>query len=935
MGFAFKPLVNFSVLGINVHFTHILFMKYLYLLLFVLVSLQNSFSQEFVMKGTVTDPEGVALESATVYLERIADSTLVTYGISDQNGIFKLEGNTEVKTANLFISYAGFKPLKQQVEIKEESDLGQIKLKVQDNQLDEVVVVANRAPVVLKKDTLEFNAASFETRPDANLEELLKKLPGAEVDSDGAITINGKPITRILVNGKEFFGNDPKIATKNLPKEIIEKLQVVDTKSRAQEFTGEAGDSENKTINITIKKDKNKGYFTRATLGGGTNDRYEMSGIGNVFKDNMRTTVLAGSNNINSSGFDFDDIYGMMGRAGARAVQGGNNNGITKAETAGLNYSNEWSEQYDLNGDYYYDRSNTDTRSRTRRENILPDTTFFSTSENSSKAISNRHRANARVDVEFDTLTRLSYSPSFNTSKTDAVRDRMAASLDGNGDAVNTTETSDQEAISNLNVRNNLDFIRRFGSRGAFFRIDVSQQYRDQQNDNFYFSESEFFGTDPRTEIQDQFIDEDEREYEYGLGAEQRFVLASDFFLDLDYNLSTSKSTNARYVYEADTAGNYTVLNDTLSSNFEVKTIRNRPTIGLRYDHESWRINADVGVINTVLKNDNLLTGGGFDNSYNNLSLRTGIRYELQRSKSISLDYSTNASTPSIRQLQPVPDRTNPLNIVVGNPGLRPAFSHNIGANFRSFNFASGGGSGIFSSFSLDFTENQVVQISTVDEDRRRRTTYANVDGARSANARVFYTKSTRKEEKEFRYRLSLRGNYDKNVGFTNGVLFNSDQYRLSPGIRLTFAIQELFELNPSYDLNYNKTNYSLNSSRDQEFVNHTVGFEATTFWPKNVVFGNDITYNYNGNVSPGFQNSSVLWNTSLGYQFLDEKATLKIKVYDLLDQVVDTRRITGDDFVQDTNSLILTQYAMLSFTYKLKSFGGASQSRGRGGYRR
>ena len=909
-------------------------MKYVTLLVFGLLATQGLLAQEFKLTGTVTDVEGTPLESATVYLEKMADSTMVTYGISNQEGVFELEGSTENKTLNLFISYAGFKPLKQQVTIEPQKDLGQLKLKVQDNLLDEVVVVANRAPVVVKKDTLEFNAASFETRPDANLEELLKKLPGAEVDSDGAITINGKPVSRILVNGKEFFGNDPKIATKNLPKEIIEKLQVVDTKTKAQEFTGEAGDSENKTINITIKKDKNKGYFARATVGGGTNDRYEMSGIGNIFKDNMRTTVLAGSNNINSSGFEFDDIYGMMGRSGARAVQGGNNNGITKAETAGIDYSNDWKDMYEANGNYYFDRSNTDTRNRTERENILPDTTYFSNSENSSNAINRRHRANARFEVEFDTLTRLSVSPRFNTSQTDAIRNRMASSLDGNRNQVNTTETSDREAIYNIELRNDLDFIRRFGSRGAFLRLDFSQQYNNQENDNFYFSESNFFGTNPRTEIQDQFIDEDEQEYQFNFGVEQRFVLATDFFLDLNSDFSSSKSTNRRLVYDADSNGTYAAVNDSLSSNFEVNTYRNRPTVGLRYDHEAWRINADVGLINTILRNENVFNGSSFDNSYNNLSVRTRVQHELQRSKSISINYNTNANTPSIRQLQPVADRTNPLNIVVGNPGLRPTFSHNINADFRSFNFGSGGGSGIFSSFSLDFTENQIASVSTIGEDLRRTTTYANVDGNRSASARIFYTKSTRKEEKEFRYRLSLTGNYDRNVGFTNATLFNSDQFRVSPGIRLTFAIQELFELNPSYSLNYNKTNFSLNSNRNQEFVNHTAGFEATTFWPKNVVFGNDITYNYNGNVSPGFQNSSILWNTSLGYQFLNEDATLKIKVYDLLDQVVDTRRITGDDFVQDTNSLILTQYAMLSFTYKLSNFGGSSNG-GRGGYRR
>ncbi|WP_410503392.1 outer membrane beta-barrel protein [Leeuwenhoekiella sp. MAR_2009_132] len=477
----------------------------------------------------------------------------------------------------------------------------------------------------------------------------------------------------------------------------------------------------------------------------------------------------------------------------------------------------------------------------------------------------------------------------------------------------------------NLRVRNNLDFIKRFGSRGAYLRLDLSQEYNNQENDNLYFSESNFFGANARTETQDQFIAEDEKEYQYGLGIEQRLVLATDFYLDLNYNLSSSSSTNSRYVFEADATGDYTVRNDTLSSNFEVKTYRNTPSVGLNYDHEGWRINADVGLLNTILKNDNLLSPVSFDNTYNNLYIRTGIRYELQRSKSIYIDYRTNANTPSIRELQPVPDRTNPLNIVIGNPALRPAYSHNIGGGFRSFNFGSGGGSGIFSSFSLDFTENQVVSVSTIGEDLRRTTTYANVNGAMSASARVFYTKNTRKEAREFRYRLSLTGNHDKNVGFTNGTLFNSKRLRISPGISFTYAIQELFNINPSYSLTYNDTKYSINANRDQEFINHRVGFEATSFWPKNIIFGNDITYNYNGNVSPGFQNSSILWNTSLGYQFLDEKATVKLKVYDLLDQVVDTQRITGDDYVQDTNSLILTQYAMLSLTYKLSNFGGKS----------
>ena len=265
-----------------------------------------------------------------------------------------------------------------------------------DNALDEVTLTATRAPITIKKDTLEFNANSFDTRQDANLEDLMKKLPGVEVDSDGNITVNGKPVSRILVNGKEFFGNDPKIATKNLPKEIIDKIQVTDTKTKSEEFTGKAGDPDNKTINIELKEDKNKGYFSRLTAGGGTDDRYELSGIGNYFKDELRVSVLASSNNINSSGFSFDEVFDMMGgnarsvrfsSNGSFSINGngfGSSGGITKSETAGFNFVNEWDNDMELSVDYFYGKNDTETRTRVERENILPDSRYFTNSESSS-----------------------------------------------------------------------------------------------------------------------------------------------------------------------------------------------------------------------------------------------------------------------------------------------------------------------------------------------------------------------------------------------------------------------------------------------------------------------------------------------------------------------------------------------------------------------
>ncbi|MBZ9619192.1 carboxypeptidase-like regulatory domain-containing protein [Psychroflexus lacisalsi] len=234
------------------------------------------------------------LSSATIFIESPKDSTLLNYTISNNSGNFELIFKTKEASSRLNISYTGMQAYFRLIDLTTNKiDLGNIPLKELASNLDEVIVNVNRSPITIKKDTLEFNAASFKTRPDANLEETLKQLPGVEVDAAGNTTVNGKPVQRILVNGKEFIGNDPKIATKNLPKEIISKIQVVDTKTQSQEFTGEEGDSENKTVNITIDEDKNKGYFSRATVGGGADERYEMSGIGNYFEDDMRLSVLA------------------------------------------------------------------------------------------------------------------------------------------------------------------------------------------------------------------------------------------------------------------------------------------------------------------------------------------------------------------------------------------------------------------------------------------------------------------------------------------------------------------------------------------------------------------------------------------------------------------------------------------------------------------
>ena len=326
----------------------------------------NVFSQsyQFNISGKIeSEKEHSPIEAATIHLEKAKDSSVISYTISNDKGNFSLTGKSFHKNVKLFVSFVGMDSYNKSISLDKTPvlDIGTITLKNESNLLNEVVI-KSRAPITVKKDTLEFNVKSFKTKKDANVEDLLKKLPGVEVDEEGKITVNGKPVNKILVNGKPFFGNDPSITTKNLSKEIIEKVQITDTKSKSEAFSGEKGDAENKTINLTIKKENNKGWFGRVSAGGGTDERFEGATMINRFNNDTRISVLASTNNINSPGFSFGEIQKMFGGGNSSVFFGGNGgfsingrrfgggSGIIKSQTAGATYADTYTKGFDVNG---------------------------------------------------------------------------------------------------------------------------------------------------------------------------------------------------------------------------------------------------------------------------------------------------------------------------------------------------------------------------------------------------------------------------------------------------------------------------------------------------------------------------------------------------------------------------------------------------------
>ncbi|GET47597.1 phage tail protein [Capnocytophaga felis] len=907
------------------------------LLLLLLVSF-SVFSQQFTVTGKVYDKTTEKpLEAATVFLKSVKDSSLVNYTICDNKGVFNLKAKNQEPELDLFITHIGNAPYKKRITTsKSILDLGVISMETQAEELEAVEVLSEAIPITVKKDTLEFNADAFKLRPDATVEELLKNLPGVEVDAKGNITVNGTPVNEILVNGKPFF-DDPKIATKNLTKDIVKKIQVSDTKTKEQKFTKEEGDPNNKSINIVLKEDKNKGYFGRATVGYGNKDRYEINGFRNYFKDKTRVSVLGSSNNINALGFEFDEVFGMMGNIqslsfsnGAILADGINfaagGDGFNQSHTAGASYVDEYGKDLKVDGNYFYNYNDNESHSRSDRETTLPDRHYFSRNERWGNAWGDSHHLRGGLEYEIDSLTQISVHPRISISRNNSHNKSEETSYDSNRNPVNQSLSKSNSHNHNVNFENRVSFNRRFkGTKGSWGVSLANTNSRSEREQELY-NKREIFGSHPSTQIRDQHQDTDNRSDHYYLRATLRYPLFKDFLLRAGYNLSKTDAKNNVNTYDADTNGNYVDFNTELSSDFLTENTRHKPELGFEWSTGKFRFNGDVGIVYNRLENQDFIRDLELDKTFRNSDFRFRVNYEIKKGSTLSFNYNTNTRVPSVSQLQPIENVNNPLHTFTGNPDLKPTFSNFFQINLSNYNWETR--SGIFLYFSADFQKDKITSVTLTNDDLTRKTTYTNIDGDFSIHGNGKFNKSYKLDKNKIGYQLRFFGNIGKNNLFSNGTRYAITNYSISPSVGLEYNYDEKIDLNLSYLPLFKKATYNLDIFKDQNYSEQRAYLKITTYVPKNVVFGNDIEFSHHPYMGKGFRKSYLYWNMSLGYKFLGEKATLQLKVFDLLNQTVDAWRTITQDYVEDSQKLMLKQYFMLSFSYKFNKVGGKGKTK-------
>ncbi len=866
----------------------------------------TSYCQNFTVAGKLIDKESKKpLEAATVFVETVKDSSLVTYTITDKNGDFELEGKSKQKALHLYVSFVGYPSYDKILELKEERniDINTIALSPQAENLADVLVMAKRAPLTFKKDTVEFNTASFKTKKGANVEDLLKKLPGFEVDSDGTITINGKPVNKVLVNGKPFFGNDPTIATRNLTKAMVSKIQVSDSRSKTEAFTGEKGDGENKTINIRIDKDKNKGAFGRAALGGGTDQRFQYAGLANYFDNDLHLSVLGGGNNINVSGFDFGEIEKMFGRGSyySSGIGGRNINygqGITNSRIGGANYADDWGKNTEASTNYFYTAADSYQNRKSNAQNILPDRTFFSNSVNNNVNNSDNHNIKAEFETTIDSTLFIEIHPEFGYSEGSNRNTSMQQTLNENRQLTNESKGTSNSHYVNKDFSNKLSMTQRYGTEGGFFQLNVNANVSDNNSASTYNSETLIYNEDSldngmpvlKNEIlRDQLNDGKERNSGYNARLNWNLpIIAQKAFITLGYDYNANRREDAQYVYDRGDGANPT-LNQLQSTDYTNKNKASRPKVGFRYRGEDLNVRTNFSYVMRTLASKETFNAIDFENKFDAIEVNTNVRYKFDRTTNISLRYDLNNNAPNVTQLSPFINVRNPLFISQGNPDLKPSNNHGINLNFSKYNVQKEANIYLYSG--LNISTDDVIQKSTIDEDLVRNTTYTNINGNYNVNIGSGYGKKIKLDSlSSLRYNLGMSLYLRRQVNFNNGVQYNSRTSSYSPRVGLNLDLRDYLDLAINYSPSFSTSIYKDEIFENTDFTRHMLSLlPKLTFG--DLEFANDITYTYNSNIAPGFQKSSVFWNSVVNYSVINDNGLISLKAYDVLNQSTDTRR--------------------------------------------
>ena len=895
-----------------------------------------SFAQKGILKGRLIDSmSNQSLKDASITVLDAQDSTLEAYGLSQGDGSFQVR-NISLGKYIVRITFEGYKTIHRRLTVSNDrlvTDLGDVYMKVKTKELEEVVVEA--APMTIKKDTIEYNASSFKTKPNSVVEDLLKKLPGVEVSKTGAVTAQGETVQRILVDGKRFFGDDPKMATRNLPPDIVDKIQVYDAMSDQSAFSGFDDGTRTKTINITTKKDKRAGIFGKGFVGGGDDGRYEGSVTLNRFKNNQQLSFVSEGNDVNKQAFSVQDFLGAVGRgggSGASGLGGGNSStGITTVWAAGLNYKDVWGKNTDAYGSYFYNNVdiNNVSNSLTQRFGNNPDSTQYATGMSNSVNKNQNHRFNYNIELPFDSVNSMIIRPNISYQKstvntqtgTNNTLDNISQLSDVNQD-LNTYSNGFNNSIDVL-------FRHRFKAPGHTYSLDVSGGNTTNDGNGTNYSTTTFADTATQpTRTVNQYNTNKSNSENISTTFSYTHPIAKNQIVQLGANYSYNLGLSNQYTYSPDGTGAFTVPVDSLTNDFKNTNQSERVTLGYRMQQSKLNFGVSGGVQFATINSVNRFTPDTLlppiTRNYTNLYPTANLTYNFTRTTNIRINYNGRTNAPSLSQLEPVINNSNALNITTGNPALKQAFNNSLRIFFTSFDVFRL--RNIFAVINASNTLNGIVsnisQYSSGTRAGTQRTTYANKSGAYSITG--YFNYGLQLDNPKSNLNFSTNASTSRNLSLINNATNNTYNSSIGETIGWTMNLNEKFDLNLHSTTAYTIVKNSINTQTNSNYYTQSFWAEPTYTFKGGWVFSNDFTYTYYTGRSNGFNVSVPLWNAYISkLMFKKQNGELKFAVYDILNKNASITRSVSNNSVSDVQNNVLKQYFCLTFTFNLRKFAG------------
>lgn len=896
-------------------------------------------AQKSSIKGVVRDTlEKKVLENSAVLLIRSADSILLNTVRTDKEGRFELS-NLAKGDYKLLISYPKMADYLYNFKLDgfNGQDFGNINMELKSRLLKEVIIKANKSAVRLRGDTLVFQADSFAVRTNANVQELLKRLPGIEVDKNGKIKAQGKEVKTVLVDGDEFFGDDPLLATRYLRANAVEEVQVYDKKSKNSELTGIDDGIKNKTINIKLKENAKNGYLSTLDANASSERFQDYGGMIGIFKNKLKMAVfgtystLDNESKINNSmrklkGEEYDLIE--VGDDGSSVMysSGGDDDDEAYSSSGGLpsnlNLGAHYSDKFYANkmglklNFKIFDNKNDNLKTSNSQE-LLPDgKLFFSRGKTDDHSKVTGENIRGTYSYHLDSLSTLKVSFGLKKNRNYTDSRSLNDSRSENGTVISQNIQSNVGNGFSDAFNGNINWSKRFKKKGRVLSIDIQPENQSGQGMENSLNHTEYFdanGNWNRSEDINLIKDNSGRQNSIGTRISYAETLSKTWSLEAGYSFKTISSISNRLVLDYGSGVRKKI--DSLSNNFKFVNFSNVGKMIFQYKVKNFSLSSGLEATQTTFELRDIDRDNNFQRKYLNLSPRTNLFYKVSNNTSVSLNYNGFTQQPSIDQIQPVTQINNPLFQVIGNSSLRPSFTNNFGASYNSFLMSSD--QYISSYFNYGFTNNAIVNSENVDEFNKRISSFINLDGNNSLSGNVYYSKGFSKLH--FRMGLDLSFYRSNNVAIINAVKNKTANTQYTARGTFNYYTNKVdFSYAPSASIMFGKS--SIGGIKDGKSITHNHEFSGTVQLPYRTEFNTTVSVSLRpANASFGQDLNFVIWNSYLSAKLLKSEALeVKLSVTDILNQKIGYNRYVGGNVISENTFSYIPRYVLIGLNWNL-----------------